>query len=259
MVHKSSEAVSLKALCTIYIPHGRQSLIIWPALTCKESLRGWAAHPSGPPTLPRHTQAVTRWFSAHFGSASPMDPVALSCTTAGENIHLDVNSLDFGRGCAYIVSCELLTSQWFVGKTLSSLCRKGNNSEEWNGCLNCIHLSLYVRETAGSGLCLPIHDIHETSGSVESQVSNTCWITDNKKKKRKKEWVDEQKNISQPEFPRQEELASLETSQGETALQNPAQPLLWPVVRDVSSSICSTDWKGQTQSGTVNGPVWTVN
>lgn len=185
MLHKSSEAVSLKVLCTIYTPHGSQSLlIIWPALTCKESLRGWAARLSGPPTLPRHTQVVTHWFSAHFRSANPMDPVELSCTTAGENIHLDVNSLDFGRGCAYIASFELLTSQWFVGKTLSSLCRKGNNSEEWNDCSNCIHLSSYMRETAGSGLRLPIHDIHETSGSVDSQVSNTCWSHKKRKKER---------------------------------------------------------------------------
>lgn len=50
------------------------------------------------------------------------------------------------------------------------------------------------------------------------------------------------------------------TSQGQSVLLNPAEPLFWPITKDLTGDIYVTGWKFlQTPRGKVKGLVWTAN
>ena len=155
------------------------------------------------------------------------------------------------------------TIQWFVGKTLSSLCRKGNKLRGVKWLLElhkCEFVHLQVTQL-GLGLYLPSHGIHEISGPLDTQTSNNLCNNEKTSKQINKQKLSLSSTKSGVHSARG--LARAEThgtSQGRPVLWNPAQPLSWPTTIDLISYIYVTGWKIlQAPRGKVKDLVWTAN
>ena len=155
------------------------------------------------------------------------------------------------------------TIQWFVGKTLSSLCRKGNKLRGVKWLLE-LHKCEFVRlqvTQLGLGLYLPSHGIHEISGPLDTQTSNNLCNNEKTSKQINKQKLSLSSTKSGVHSARGLAWAETHgTSQGRPVLWNPAQPLSWPTTIDLIGYIYVTGWKIlQAPRGKVKDLVWTAN
>lgn len=128
---------SLQVFPGLHIPKDNQALLI---IRLALTLRGrWEVELSilaARLDLPRSSQAVIHWSSVHCSCAHPMgagNPAGTMAISYRGKIRVSVMFLLTLKGFVHTSPhLNFTTIQWFVGKTLSSLCRKGTNSgSEW--------------------------------------------------------------------------------------------------------------------------------